>query len=148
MKFIAAVVAENGSGPNVNKVFAEGIHVGGQRYVAFNIEGRHIYGRQVRLSLHPPPAPPQVSACSCFANAFLFSTKNRARLVSSSSRRHRPSSSPTTARTTLPATRHRPLRRSPTTSSSPDTKSLVGVGSGSGGKRLLDVLRITDEKGR
>ncbi|KAK1778616.1 profilin [Copromyces sp. CBS 386.78] len=46
MKFIAAVVAENGKGPNVDKVFAEGIHVGGQRYVAFNIEGRHVYGRQ------------------------------------------------------------------------------------------------------
>ncbi|EGO59158.1 profilin [Neurospora tetrasperma FGSC 2508] len=46
MKFISAVLGDNGKGPNVDKVFAEGLHVAGQRYVAFNIEGRHVYGRQ------------------------------------------------------------------------------------------------------
>ncbi|KAK3339372.1 profilin [Neurospora tetraspora] len=53
MKFIAAVVAENGNaeGPNVKKVFADGIHVGGQRYVAFNVEGRHVYGRQGKTGI-------------------------------------------------------------------------------------------------
>lgn len=65
MKFISAVVAENGntSGANVTKVFADGIHVAGQRYVAFNIEGRHIYGRQVRLAFPFHTMPRMLQAC-------------------------------------------------------------------------------------
>ncbi|KAJ4416453.1 profilin, required for normal timing of actin polymerization in response to thermal stress [Neurospora sp. IMI 360204] len=53
MKSIAALVAENGNaeGPNVKKVFADGLHVGGQRYVAFNVDGRHVYGRQGRTGI-------------------------------------------------------------------------------------------------
>lgn len=47
MKFISAVLGDNGKGSNVDKVFADGLYVAGQRYVAFNIEGRHVYGRQV-----------------------------------------------------------------------------------------------------
>lgn len=72
MKFISAVVAENGntSGPNVSKVFADGIHVAGQRYVAFNIEGRHVYGRQVRS----PASSNQVSPTYYkLANSFFSS---------------------------------------------------------------------------
>lgn len=46
MKFISTVLAEKGNGPNVDKSFAEGFHVAGERYVAFNVEDRHIYGRK------------------------------------------------------------------------------------------------------
>ncbi|KAK3398163.1 profilin [Sordaria brevicollis] len=46
MKNISTILAEGGKGPNVDKSFAEGFHVAGERYVAFNVEGRHIYGRK------------------------------------------------------------------------------------------------------
>jgi profilin len=48
MKTIVAILKENGKGPAVDKAFGEGLHVGGERFVAFNIEGRHIYGRKGR----------------------------------------------------------------------------------------------------
>jgi len=47
IKTIIAVLEEKGNaGPASSKVFSEGIHVAGERYVAFNIGLRHIYGRQ------------------------------------------------------------------------------------------------------
>jgi len=48
MKNIVAILAEGGKGKAVDKAFGEGIHIEGQRFVAFNIEDRHIYGRHVR----------------------------------------------------------------------------------------------------
>jgi profilin len=51
MKNIVAIIGENGKGPAVDKAFGEGIHIGGERFVAFNIEGRHIYGRQGRTGV-------------------------------------------------------------------------------------------------
>jgi hypothetical protein len=57
MKNIVAIIAEQGKGSAVDKAFGEGIHIGGERFVAFNIEGRHIYGRQVREPLPLTPIP-------------------------------------------------------------------------------------------
>jgi len=41
MKSIVAVL-----GGDKDKAFSDGIHIAGERYVAFNVEGRHIYGRR------------------------------------------------------------------------------------------------------
>lgn len=38
----------SGSEDAKNKAFAEGVHVTGERYVAFQVEDRHAYLRQVR----------------------------------------------------------------------------------------------------
>lgn len=51
MKAIVAITKEDGRGPAVDKAFGEGVYVGGERFVAFNIEGRHIYGRKVCFPL-------------------------------------------------------------------------------------------------
>ncbi|KAK1759396.1 profilin [Echria macrotheca] len=51
MKNIVEILKNNGSGPAVDKAFGEGVHVGGERYVAFNIADRHIYCRQGRQGL-------------------------------------------------------------------------------------------------
>jgi profilin len=42
-------------GPFVTKAFAEGLHVGGERYVATRVEDRHVYGRKVYPLTLPPP---------------------------------------------------------------------------------------------
>lgn len=46
---IAAILEAKGDteNPVVAKALAEGIHVAGERYVAFNIRENHIYGRKV-----------------------------------------------------------------------------------------------------
>jgi profilin len=46
MKHIADIL-NNASGA-VDKAYAEGIHVGGVRYVLARVEGRSLYARQVR----------------------------------------------------------------------------------------------------
>ncbi|KAK5660276.1 hypothetical protein OQA88_12816 [Cercophora sp. LCS_1] len=51
MKAIVAILKDGGSGPAVDKAFGEGIHIGGERFVAFNIADRHIYGRQGRTGI-------------------------------------------------------------------------------------------------
>jgi profilin len=51
MKNIAAVLAGEGKGPAVDKAFADGIHVAGERYVAFNVQGRHLYGRKGKTGI-------------------------------------------------------------------------------------------------
>ncbi|KAK4217853.1 profilin [Rhypophila decipiens] len=50
-KEIVAILACNGKGGPVDKAFSEGIHVDGERYVAFNVEDRHIYGRKGRTGV-------------------------------------------------------------------------------------------------
>ncbi|KAK4112294.1 Profilin/allergen [Canariomyces notabilis] len=52
-KNIIAILNETDktNGPAVVKAFSNGIHVGGERYVAFNIEDRHIYGRQGKTGI-------------------------------------------------------------------------------------------------
>jgi len=45
MKEVVAVLA---GGDAVTKVFSEGLHVAGERFVAFKVEGRSIYGRKGR----------------------------------------------------------------------------------------------------
>ena len=49
MKAIVAIIKDKGKGPSVDKAFGEGLHVDGERFVAFNIDDRHIYGRKVCL---------------------------------------------------------------------------------------------------
>jgi len=51
MKNIVQILAENGKGSSVDKAFADGLHVGGERYVAFNIVDRHVYGRKGRTGI-------------------------------------------------------------------------------------------------
>ncbi|KAL2159912.1 hypothetical protein VTH06DRAFT_2045 [Thermothelomyces fergusii] len=47
LKNIATILEQTGKGgPAVDKAFSEGVHVAGERYVAFNVEDKHIYGRQ------------------------------------------------------------------------------------------------------
>ncbi|KAH6856663.1 profilin [Chaetomium sp. MPI-CAGE-AT-0009] len=46
LKTIASIINANGAGPAVDKAFGEGIHVSGERFVAFNIADRHVYGRK------------------------------------------------------------------------------------------------------
>ena len=48
MKNIVKILADNGKGPNVDKAYGDGLYIAGERYVAFNIEDRHVYGRQGR----------------------------------------------------------------------------------------------------
>ncbi|KAK0665907.1 putative profilin [Cercophora samala] len=43
--------ADKSNGPAATKAFAEGIHVGGERYVATRNEDRHVYGRQGRTGI-------------------------------------------------------------------------------------------------
>ncbi|KAM7206866.1 Profilin [Naviculisporaceae sp. PSN 640] len=50
-KEIVAILEGGGKGPAVDKAFSEGIHVDGERYVAFNVEDRHIYGRKGRTGV-------------------------------------------------------------------------------------------------
>ncbi|KAK4678131.1 profilin, required for normal timing of actin polymerization in response to thermal stress [Podospora pseudoanserina] len=42
---------DKSNGPAATKAFAEGIHVGGERYVATRNEDRHVYGRQGRTGI-------------------------------------------------------------------------------------------------
>jgi len=51
MKTIVAILKDGGKGPAVDKAFGEGIHIAGERFVAFNIEDRHVYGRQGRTGI-------------------------------------------------------------------------------------------------
>ncbi|KAK3352991.1 profilin [Lasiosphaeria hispida] len=51
LKNIVAILAEKGTGPSVDKSFSEGLHVAGERYVAFNIADRHVYGRHGRTGV-------------------------------------------------------------------------------------------------
>ncbi|KAK1831319.1 profilin [Podospora conica] len=51
MKNIVSILSGNGSGAAVEKALSEGIHITGQRYVAFNIADRHIYGRHGRTGI-------------------------------------------------------------------------------------------------
>ncbi|KAK0715842.1 profilin [Lasiosphaeris hirsuta] len=51
LKAIVAILAGAGEGPAVNKALAEGVHIEGQRFVAFNIADRHIYGRHGRTGI-------------------------------------------------------------------------------------------------
>ncbi|KAK0751086.1 profilin [Schizothecium vesticola] len=51
IKAIVNILAEKGSGPAVDKALSEGIYILGERYVAFNIADRHIYGRQGRTGI-------------------------------------------------------------------------------------------------
>jgi len=51
MKNLVAILDGNGAGPAVDKAFGDGLHVGGERFVAFNIADRHVYGRKVRRPL-------------------------------------------------------------------------------------------------
>lgn len=46
MKTIANIVTQSAGA--VEKAQADGIYVAGERYVAFRIEDRSVYGRQVR----------------------------------------------------------------------------------------------------
>ncbi|KAK3318425.1 profilin, partial [Apodospora peruviana] len=48
MKSIVEILA-GGSGKD--QAFSEGIHIGGERYVAFNVEDRHVYGRKGRTGI-------------------------------------------------------------------------------------------------
>lgn len=48
MKNIVEIIASNGTGSSVDKAFSEGLYIQGERYVAFNIADRHIYGRKGR----------------------------------------------------------------------------------------------------
>lgn len=49
------IVAALGGGAAADKLWTDGLHVAGERYVVFRVEGRSIYGRKVHiaLSLHP-----------------------------------------------------------------------------------------------
>jgi profilin len=47
--------AEKEARPAVDKAFADGVHVAGERYVAARIDGRSAYVRQVRPLIQPPP---------------------------------------------------------------------------------------------
>ncbi|AEO55346.1 hypothetical protein MYCTH_2142488 [Thermothelomyces thermophilus ATCC 42464] len=52
LKNIVAILDEaDKGGPAVTKAFSDGIHVAGERYVAFRIEDKHIYGRQGRTGI-------------------------------------------------------------------------------------------------
>ncbi|KAL2153179.1 hypothetical protein VTH82DRAFT_4334 [Thermothelomyces myriococcoides] len=47
LKNIAAIAGEEGKGgPATDKAYSDGFHVAGERYIAFNVADRHIYGRQ------------------------------------------------------------------------------------------------------
>ncbi|KAL2023085.1 hypothetical protein VTK56DRAFT_3995 [Thermocarpiscus australiensis] len=50
LKNVVAILDEQDktNGPAVIKAFSDGIHIGGERYVATRIEDRHIYGRKGR----------------------------------------------------------------------------------------------------
>ncbi|KAK3687639.1 profilin [Podospora appendiculata] len=51
MQTIVAILNDNGSGPAVDKAFSDGVYVQGERFVAFNVEDRHIYGRHGRTGI-------------------------------------------------------------------------------------------------
>ncbi|KAK0643562.1 profilin [Cercophora newfieldiana] len=51
MKAIVAILGDAGKGPAVDKAFGEGVYIAGERFVAFNIEDRHIYGRHGRTGI-------------------------------------------------------------------------------------------------
>ncbi|KAK3323926.1 profilin [Cercophora scortea] len=48
---LVAILNGNGSGPAVDKAFSDGVYVQGERYVAFNVEDRHVYGRHGRTGI-------------------------------------------------------------------------------------------------
>ncbi|KAK3987855.1 putative profilin [Cladorrhinum sp. PSN332] len=50
---IVGILAEAGSDnhPKTDKAYGEGLHVAGERYVAFRIEGNHIYGRHGKTGI-------------------------------------------------------------------------------------------------
>jgi hypothetical protein len=54
-----AIVAALSGGAAADKLWTDGLHVGGERYVVFKVEGRSIYGRKV----HIPPYPLFPIAC-------------------------------------------------------------------------------------
>lgn len=47
------IVAALGGGAAADSLWTEGLHVAGERYVVFKVEGRSIYGRKVSSS-NPP----------------------------------------------------------------------------------------------
>ncbi|KAK0637347.1 profilin [Bombardia bombarda] len=51
LKTIVAILAEGGKGPAVDKALGEGVYVTGERYIAFNIEDRHIYVRKGKTGI-------------------------------------------------------------------------------------------------
>lgn len=62
------VVATLAGGEAVTKVFSEGLHVAGERFVVFKAEGRSIYGRKVSGPLDPyqyPRIPPTNTSYYC-----------------------------------------------------------------------------------
>lgn len=48
-----AIVAALNGGEAADKLWTDGLHVGGERYVVFKVEGRSIYGRKVRIPPYP-----------------------------------------------------------------------------------------------
>ncbi len=53
MKNVTAILNKTAGADD--KAYGEGFHVAGERYVVTKIEGRSLYGRQVRTD---PPLPP------------------------------------------------------------------------------------------
>ncbi|KAK3390401.1 profilin [Podospora didyma] len=52
-KIIEILTESEGAGakPAVDKAFSEGVHVAGERYVAYSIEDRHLYARKGRTGI-------------------------------------------------------------------------------------------------
>lgn len=50
MKNIVAALA---GGEAADKLWTEGLHVAGERFVVFKVEGRSIYGRKVSFPIDP-----------------------------------------------------------------------------------------------
>ncbi|KAK3943822.1 putative profilin [Diplogelasinospora grovesii] len=51
LKTIVEILKGDGKGPAVDKAFADGIYLGGERYVATRIEDRSIYCRQGKTGI-------------------------------------------------------------------------------------------------
>jgi len=57
-----AIVAALNGGEAADKLWTDGLHVAGERYVVFKVEGRSIYGRKVHIPPYPLyPIAPSIS---------------------------------------------------------------------------------------
>lgn len=61
------IVAALGGGAAADSLWTEGLHVAGERYVVFKVEGRSIYGRKVSSS-----NPPHLQPSGCKTSAIDF----------------------------------------------------------------------------